>query len=277
MDDREATIHAPVASPPASIRNLIFCILSGTLLGTGSVGCSHSNEDIVAFLKAHEHVVSGNRYELAPPDVITIHAPVSPEVNGSAHTINPQGKIGLKLLGEVKVAGLTPQETASKIELLLDRYYVDPEVSVEVSRFNSQSVYVFGEVTRRGPYSYTGRDTLMDILARARPTFLAWRAKIEVIRPDPVSKERKKLVIDLDKMIRKGDPTMNVLLEKGDIVYVPPTPLAWVGLRVRELLYPVEPIVDTYQRPASLMASTDYYTDRNDDDDDGSKLSILRR
>jgi protein involved in polysaccharide export with SLBB domain len=278
MDDRKAQTFQELTNPPGSIRTSVLCVPVLLSLGLFSFGCSHTNEDIVAFLKAHEHVVSGNRYTLAPPDMIAIHAPVSPEVNGTVHQINPQGKIGLKLLGEVKVAGLTPEEAAAKIELLLDRYYIAPEVSIEVTGYNSKSVYVFGHVGRRGPFVYTGRDTLMDLLAKARPTNLAWRAKIEVVRPDPVSKERKKLVIDLDEMIRKGDPTMNVLLEEGDIIYVPPTPLAWLGLRVRELLYPVDPVLEAYERPATAMATYDYYKDRNDDDSDSSgTLPILRR
>ena len=275
MDDHKARALLPSAVHTS--RSLVFCLAAS--LGVFSFGCSEKNEDIVSFLKAHEHVVSGNRYVLAPPDVIQIHAPVSSEVNGSTRQIDPQGNISLKLLGEVKVAGLTPEEAAAKIKRLLDRYYVDPQVSVEVRGYNSKNVYVMGEVVRKGPYVYTGRDTLLDVLAKAHPTFLGWRAKIEVIRPDPVTKERKKLVVDLDKMIREGDPSMNVLLEEGDVVYVPPTPLAWVGLRVRELLYPVEPIVEAYQEPASALATYDYYQDRrdSDSDDDYRPLPVIRR
>lgn len=277
MDDHEGKNFSSLASRPVSIKTSALCILFPVSLVGLVLGCSHSNEDIVSFLKSHEHVVSGNRYTLAPPDVIRIHAPVSPEVNSTTQQINPQGKVSLKLLGEVKVAGLTPQEAASKIELLLDRYYTAPKVGVEVVSYNSKSVYLFGEVSAKGPYAYTGRDTLLDLVAKARPTFLAWQAKVEVIRPDPVTKERKKLVVNLDEMIRKGDPTMNVLLEEGDIIYVPPTPLAWVGLRVRELLYPVEPVVETYQRPAAAMATYDYYQDRDDSDSNSRDISILRR
>ena len=277
MDGHERKNLSPLASRPVLMKKSAWYVLVSVSLAGLALGCSHSNEDIVSFLKSHEHVVSGNRYTLAPPDVIRIHAPVSPEVNSTTQQINPQGKVSLKLLGEVKVAGLTPQEAASKIELLLDRYYTAPKVGVEVVSYNSKSVYLFGEVSVKGPYAYTGRDTLLDLLAKARPTFLAWRAKVEVIRPDPVTQERKKLVVDLDEMIRKGDPTMNVLLEEGDIIYVPPTPLAWVGLRVREVLYPVEPIVDAYQRPAAMMATYDYYQDRNDSDSSSNNIPILRR
>ncbi|MCH7526129.1 MAG: hypothetical protein IID39_01710 [Planctomycetes bacterium] len=43
-------------------------------------------------------------------------------------------------------------------------------------------------------------------------------------------------------MIKTGDTRMNILLEPEDIVYVPPTPLAWLGLKIQELLFPVSSV-----------------------------------
>lgn len=280
MDDRARKISNELAFSEKRFTHLIRLMFIATVLSGVTAGCSENNTDIVSFLKAHEHVVSGNDYVLAPPDVITIHAPVSPEVNDTTYQINPEGKITTKLLGDIKVAGLTSKESASKIQALLDRYYVDPEVAVEVRAYNSRNIYVFGEVGNRGVYPYTGRDTLLNVLARAQPTFLAWRSKIEVIRPDPVTEQRKKLVIDLDEMIRSGDPTMNVLLQEGDTVYVPPTPLAWIGLRVRELLFPVSPALNAYTAPASAVAATDTYQGNNDNNNNNNgrgRITLLRR
>lgn len=239
-----------------------------------AMGCQEKNEDVVAFLKAHEHVVSAADYSLAPPDVIRVSAPIAPEVDGQSHMIRSDGKISLKLLGEVKVAGLTTQEAAAKLELLLNRYYVDPKVNIEVVGYQSKYIYVMGQVGSPGPRLYTGRDSFMDVVSRARPTFLAWKTKIEIIRPDPVEGKRKKLVLDYEKMVREGDLTANVLLQEGDVVYVPPTPLAWLGLRVRELLFPMQPVLEAYSGPARAISATEVY--QNDDDDDDRRFSILR-
>ncbi len=240
-----------------------------------AMGCQQKNEDIVSFLKAHEHVVSGNDYSLAPPDVVRISAPIAPEVDGGTHVIRSDGRLSLKLLGEVKIAGLTTQEASAKLETLLARYYLDPKVSVEVVKPQSKYIYVMGQVSSAGPQPFTGRDSFMEVVSRSGPTFLAWKAKIEIIRPDPVTGKRKKLVLDYEKMLREGDWAANVLLQEGDVIYVPPTPLAWVGLRVRELLFPVQPALEAYEGPASVISTNEIYQG-NDNNNNDRRFSVIR-
>ena len=43
------------------------------------------------------------------------------------------------------------------------------------------------------------------------------------------------------------------------IVYIPPTPLAWVGLRIRELLDPIGPLARAYTAPAYLANLDEAY------------------
>jgi hypothetical protein len=66
-------------------------------------------------------------------------------------------------------------------------------------------------------------------------------------------------------MAKTGDWSQNILLEPDDIVYIPPTPGAWIGLRVREVLYPVAPMAHAYLTPAQLE---DAYEEYHDDEDD---------
>jgi protein involved in polysaccharide export with SLBB domain len=134
-----------------------------------SAGCASTPDQHTHFLRASEQVVSSGSYRVAPPDVIRIHCPIAPEIDGASQRIRPDGKIALRLLGEVQVAGLTTQELSDKIANLLDQYYVDPDVVVNVSGYRSQYYYIFGEVARPGPRPYSGRDTLIRALAEARP------------------------------------------------------------------------------------------------------------
>jgi polysaccharide export outer membrane protein len=177
--------------------------------------------------------------------------------------VRSDGKVALRLLGEVQVAGLTTQEIAEKIKAQLSRYYIEPEVVVEVAGFYSQQYFVFGQVDNPGPKPFTGRDTLVKALANAHPNFLAWRSQIRVVRPDPDGEDSKVIIVDLDDMVRNGDTTRNILLQAGDIIEVPPTPLAWAGLRIRELLYPVTPAVRLWDHPAEALETYDEYDDRD--------------
>ncbi len=248
----------------------------GASLGFGA-GCQDARHgQLVAFLRAHEQVVSSGQYTVMPPDAILIHAPVAPEIDGAAQQVRPDGKVALRLLGEVDVAGLSPDQIADRLESLLARYYVEPEVVVDVARYGSQHYYVFGQVQRPGPKLLTGRDSLLEVIADAGPTFLADRTKIRVVRPAPEPDGSHVIVVNLNDMVRAGETGRNILLQAGDIVEVPPTALAWVGLRVRELLYPVTPAIDAYTDPAETVEATETYQGHDDDDDDDDGNGRLR-
>ena len=233
-------------------------------LGAGATGCASKYADLQAFVQAHNHDVVGSTYRVEPPDVLSISSPTAPEVNGATEQVGRDGKIMLKLLGTVKVSTLTPKEVAAKLENLLSRYYVDPKVEVRVASHQSKKIYVFGQVGGTGPRPFTGRDTLLDILAAAQPNFIAWGSRIRVIRPSPEPDEIREIVVDVDKMIQTGDLRGNFLLQEGDIVYVPPTPLGWVGLRVQETLFPFSPIFGAYTFPAHVATLPKAYDNLDD-------------
>ena len=228
---------------------LAFGVSAGVMVCALLAGCGPSQQDMEVFLESHRHVVSSGEYRVAPPDMIHISATLASEIDGETQRVRSDGKISLRLLGEVKVAGLTPKQIAAKLEEMLARYYVGARVNIHVTDTHSKKYYVFGQVSSPGPQPYSGRDTLLDALARAQPTFLAQRDRIKVTRPSPTPGEQRQFTVDLDKMIRSGDTRCNVLLAEGDIVYVPPTPLAWVGLRMRELLYPIGPAMSIAGQP----------------------------
>jgi protein involved in polysaccharide export with SLBB domain len=152
---------------------------------------------------------------------------------------------------------LTPEELSAKLAELLSRYYESPEVTVRIVASESKNVYVFGQVNGRGAQPFTGRDTLLDAIARAQPNFLAWGAQVKVIRPSANPDERHELTVDVDKMLETGDMTNNFLLQEGDIVFVPPTPLGYVGLRIQEMLFPISPALSMYNSPVQARNTTD--------------------
>ncbi len=258
-------------------RKLAFglTVAAAALLATG---CASTHDKHVAFVRDTEADVSTGSYVVQPPDVLVVHARGAPELDGAHQMVRPDGKIVLRLLGEIDVAGLTTGEVADKLKTLLSRYYVDPEVVIEVAGYNSQFYYVFGEVAHPGPVRYTGRDTVLMALAQARPNFFAWRSNIRVTRPGRNGEPPHAIVVDLDKMLSEGEMASNILLQEGDVIEVPPTPLAWTGHRVRELLYPVEPVIQAYNGPASMIQSTQSYREGvgGNSDDDG-RDGFLRR
>jgi hypothetical protein len=74
----------------------------------------------------------------------------------------------------------------------------------------------------------------------ALPATTAWESKVRVIRPSH-SEDERPLVFEVNywKMKTQGDTNMDVLLEKGDIVYVPPTIPASIAMVLEEFITPI--------------------------------------
>lgn len=240
------------------------------------VGCGPTHQDVMTFLPAADFSTSGATYKLGPTDTIKIISPQAPEVNATVG-IAANGTVHVKLLGEVRVAGLTAREIASKLRRELEAYYVEPEVHVSVARAQNRVFYLFGEVIggRYGSIGgagsgrsassipITGRDTILNVLTRNPPSSNAWLSQIKVIRPGRTPNENQEMRINFYNLIARGDMRQNVLLQEGDILYVPPTPMAWIGYRVRELLQPVAPAIAAYQTPAQIINADSVYDDLN--------------
>lgn len=227
------------------------------------IGCAPRRADMLHFLREKDHQVSAIEYHVGIPDVIRISAPRILEIDAEAQRIQPDGKINLRLLGEVKVVGMTAREIAAKLEVLLSRYYLDPKVRVEVS-YQSKKYYVRNFAGGIAPRIYTGRDTLLDAVVDAAVDFRSWTSCVRVIRPTSDGKPVREILVDVDSMIRLGDWSRNILLEPDDIVVIPPTPAAWLGLRVRELLNPIAPAIQLYTAPAALANLDQVYEEGAD-------------
>ena len=61
--------------------------------------------------------------------------------------------------------------------------------------------------------------------------------------------------VNMMHMVEKGDFSQNVLLKAGDVVYVPPNPLAAFGLAMQQVLLGIQPAASTIQAPASAAYS----------------------
>ncbi|NLU19141.1 MAG: hypothetical protein GXW89_00315 [Phycisphaerae bacterium] len=233
-------------------------LIAATLL---LAGCASRYQDLKVFTQEHEQDVAASEYCIEPPDILAISSPTCPELDGEAQPVGPDGKITLKLIGEVKVSGLTPREVAARLTELMGVYYVDPEVSVRVVAFESKKIFVFGEVANPGARPFTGRDSVLSVLATCVLNRGAWGAQVKVIRPGPSKDERHEIVVNVDRIVQTGDTRSNVLLQEGDIIYVPPTPLAWLGHRIDDVLYPFAGAANLYSQPATFIGATDYYRD----------------
>ncbi len=225
-------------------RNAIFLRVVLLTFFVGLAGCFSSNPaDIEAFVRPAPAVVTAENYILQPPDEIEIHCSKVPEVHLQRQQIRPDGKVAFEALGEIRAAGKTPKELADTLReriILLYALTGENPVDVRVVAYESKVYYVLGQVYVPGPRVYTGHDTVLRALAEAQPNPMAWLERVQVIRPSSEKGVKPKIFeLNFDRMIAHGDTRKNVLLQEGDIVYVPPTVLAAVALKIEEFVRPI--------------------------------------
>src|SRR6266704_2420411 len=148
------------------------------------------------FRPATERDVSATEYRVAPPDKLAIRAPGIKELDQFTTAIRPDGKISLSLVGEVYVAGRTPDEIGQELTSAVERYYNDAEIRVDVVEHNSKLYEVFGTAVRdAGRKAYTGRNTVVSALAAAGFNEKAWPQQVRVSRPARAEQPRTTAVI----------------------------------------------------------------------------------
>ncbi len=220
----------------------VVVILS--LVTISLTGCFSSHpKDIEAFLKPRQVNVTADTYVLQPPDEIEVYCSKVPEIHQQRQRIRPDGKLSFESLGEIEAAGKTAAEVSSLLRTkVLDLYKLQGKqpVDIRIVAYRSKWIYVLGEVYLPGPKVYTGRDTMLHAVAGAKLNPMAWKQRIQVIRPSSEKGIKPKIFeVDFNRMVAHGDTSKIVLLQEGDIIYVPPTPLAAVAQVIEEFARPI--------------------------------------
>lgn len=84
-----------------------------------------------------------------------------------------------------------------------------------------KSVYVVGAVNKAGPYPIGERTTLMDLVrSGAAPMPEARMQKVMIIRTTSEGKAVP-MEVNLERLIKKGDSSQDVVLQPGDLIMVP--------------------------------------------------------
>ena len=159
-------------------------------------------------------------YQIGAGDTLQISVWKEPEASVQSTVVRPDGKVGMPLLKEVEVIGLTPTEAERLITSRLSKYIPGADVTVVVSGIHSKKIYVVGAVKKEGPISYTYRMTVMQALSEAGGlNDYAKRKKIYVLRTE--NGKEYKLPFDYDAVLKGERMELNIPLLPNDTLVVP--------------------------------------------------------
>ena len=167
--------------------------------------------------------------------------------------ITPDGYIGMVLVGQIKLAGLTIEEAAAAIEEMLARYIKNPKVGVTPSEISSETSTIVGAVNSPGVYKIFNGMRLADLYAKAGGSSVQMYDGKSVAMADLDNsvfvRDGMIIPVDFSNAIEKGRAPDNLLLRKGDYIYV--------AAREDQMLYLVgdvyEPKRQMYTRNTGLL------------------------
>jgi polysaccharide biosynthesis/export protein len=156
-------------------------------------------------------------YKIAPMDTLTIKVFKAEDLSGD-YSVDLGGHISLPLVGQVEAANLTTAQLDSKLRNLLgQKYFEHPDVSVAIKQSTAHVVTVDGAVTQAGQYPVAGSISLIQAVALAHGTTPDANARrVAVFRT--VEGQRMAAAFDLTS-IRRGE-AKDPPIYPGDIIVV---------------------------------------------------------
>ncbi|HLW71269.1 MAG TPA: polysaccharide biosynthesis/export family protein [Candidatus Binataceae bacterium] len=162
------------------------------------------------------------RYTLGPGDVITVTVWGHPELSGK-HVIGPDGDIQLPFVGSVRISDLSADDAGAKLTQALREIYVLSVASLTIDSYNGNQILVLGNVAHPGAQRFSEQPTLLAALAKAgagaggdKDGLGGMATRCAIIR----GRDRL-LWVDLRPLLRGQDASLNIALERNDLVYVP--------------------------------------------------------
>ena len=160
------------------------------------------------------------RYRLAAADVINVDFPFSPEFNQTV-TVQPDGYVTLREIGEFYVQGKTTPELAEALRAAYGKTLHDPTITVDLKDFQKPYFVAGGQVGKPGRYDLREETTVAEAVNIAGGFLESSKhSQVLLFRRAPNNMvEVKKL--DLKKMLNAADLQEDVYLRPGDMFYVP--------------------------------------------------------
>jgi protein involved in polysaccharide export with SLBB domain len=189
----------------------------------------------------HEAAADDHRYLIRRGDELALDFYLSPEFNDDV-VVRPDGKVSLRLVGDVQAADLTPPQLVDELDRAYSTELRSPSIAVHVKNSPGRRVYVEGEVTKPGAIMLQpGMTTLQAIAEAGGLTDSAGADQAILIRRDACgSAEGSK--IDLGRAVNKPDHGDDLALLPADILVIPRSKIADVDLFVKQYIRDVLPI-----------------------------------
>jgi polysaccharide biosynthesis/export protein len=166
-------------------------------------------------------------YIIGPEDVLEIQVWGNKDLNQTVF-VRPDGRTSLPLVGEIGVSGKSVQQLQDHLTNVYEKTVKGAVVTVMVKEIKSRPVYFIGGFGKPGVMQLTRELTLLQaisVVGGVVPN--ADAEKGFLLRGD------KRVPIDFNRLVQRGDLSQNPKLEPGDSIVVPLADAVYVNGEVK--------------------------------------------
>jgi polysaccharide biosynthesis/export protein len=218
--------------------------------GTVNLGAAYRSVQVAGMTAPEaQKAIEGHLRQFLNAPVVTVSTfqssskqPISGE-----YLVGPDGTVNLGVYGRVFITGCTVQMARQRIEAHLSRVLLAPEVSVDVSGYNSKMYYIitegggFGDGVNRFPV--TGNETVLDAISQINGLSQVSSKKIWISRPAPQAVGCDQVLpVDWVAITKGGSTATNYQIMPGDRIFVAEDHLVAFDTGLGKLLAPMERI-----------------------------------
>lgn len=183
---------------------------------------------LVALAQAPPPQQADKDYIIGPEDVLEIQVWGNRDLNQIVF-VRPDGRTSLPLVGEIGVAGKTVQQLQDHLGAVYEKTVKGAVVTVIIKEIRSRPVFFIGGFGRPGVMQLTRELTLLQAIS-----------VVGGVIPNADSEKgfllrgEKRIPIDFNRLLQKGDLSQNAKLEPGDSVVVPLADAVYVNGEVKQ-------------------------------------------
>lgn len=214
----------------ASVLRMLLVLLTASVVCAAQTNTSASSEAGTSTISPEVTKQSTDRpqfqsrnprYRIEAGDSFDLTFELSPEFNQTAVSVQPDGFVTLRGVGDIKVGGQTVPELTSTLRQAYGKILNNPLISVVLKEFEKPYFVADGQVAKPGKYEMHGNMTVTQAIAIAGG-FQSSAKHSQVVlfrRVDDQWTEAK--LIDVKKMENNRDLREDPFLHPGDMLFVP--------------------------------------------------------
>lgn len=212
--------------PVHRFRNI--CLLLALCMSFFSASSNYAagpSEDVPASEKNSSYTMESgiSEYLIAPDDMLEVKVWRGFEEKKYDVAVKPDGYITVAFV-TIKVTDMTVRQAEAGLNKALLEYIREPRVEILIKEYLGRTVTLLGAVqsltrpsTGPGIYALKGKTTLSQLVIKAGGfTKDAEPDRVRITKPEGTAKE-----INLFEIMFAGEVSKDVVLDNGDIVYIP--------------------------------------------------------